>query len=462
MLILILFAGLAQSCEKKDELKGKVDFSIALSEDVLKKSMQNDSINENGDPVQIYDTWHMLVSAISEDGLYVLEDELIPLYAFGSGFMSEKIELETGKYQLVKFMVVAPNGEVIYAAPIEGSAKAFLVNDPLPVDFVIRADQTNHVSPEVLPTGNSNPQEFGYASFGFQVVQPIIVYVMVVDDNPIYMRPSSSIPAILSFSARDGWSHTYKIEAGINKILVKSGYDYFKVLVENPDYPSYSGQINIKELWNSSEDNPVIFYLGQESYNTLTLQPGPDEGKDAMITDLNPMENFGNHPYFEASFITEPVLTVMRTKRSLIDFDLNDLPKSARIESVMLTLTFETPIWDSLWEGLDNYMLIDRQLVLQQIVEPWSEEKVNWDNQPETVSANQVFIPLWDELSTNLRTYDVTSLFVPYQEIAAPNYGMMLKLALDNSYPGGWQFASSDYDIPQMRPRLTIKYSLPV
>lgn len=458
--IVLLTTGFLQSCEEKPELKGKVDFAISISSDDMLKSLHSDSTIIT-DPPEPGDFWHILVTIVSVNGDVILEDEMIPLYSFGSGFVSEKIELKTGEYLLEKFMVIGPYGDVVYAAPLEGSPKAYLVNDPLPIEFGIRPEQVSHISPEVLPVGNSNPGEFGYASFSFNVVRPILAYVMAVDDNPLYMRPSVVIPAEMTLYAKDGWSYSYKLRAGVNKILVKSGYEIFKVIVKNPDYPPYEGEIRAKELMNSSEDNPVIFNLANNQPMRLVLQPGADRGKDAMITDLNPERNFGNHPYFEASFITEDVLTVMRTKSSLIQFNLNELPKSARIQKVLLTLAFENMIWDTLWEGLDNYMIIDQQLVLQQIVEPWEEYKVTWNNQPETIEANQVFIPIWDEYSSNFRTYDVTSLFVPYQEIAAPNYGMMLKIAHENYYPGGWQFVSSDYHIKEMLPKLTIMYTLP-
>lgn len=458
-ILLILSMGMIQSCEEKPEMKGKVDFSVLLSDGTLKSAL-SDSIDDNGNYIDSTLSWHLLVSIISVDGSVVLEDEIIPLYAFGSGFVSEKIELRTGEYLLEKFMVIGPQGDVIYAAPVEGSPKAYLVNDPLPVEFAVRPNQVSHVSPEVLYVGNSNPGEFGYASFSFTVVKPVIAYVMAVDDNPLYERPSVVIPAVMTLYAPDGWTHTYKLRAGVNQILVKSGYEYFKVIVENPDYRPYEGEIRTKQLMNSTEDNPVIFNLYQSAEMMLVLQPGPDRGKDAMITDLNNNVNYGDHPFFEASFLSEPILTVMRTKQSLIQFNVNDLPKGARITKVTLTLWFESILWDTLYSDLDNTLFADQMLVLQQIVEPWEEHEVTWENQPSTIEANQVFIPMWDALSANVRTYDVTSLFVPMQEIAAPNYGMMFKIYGDNPYPGGKQFLSSDFDIPEMRPKLTVYYTI--
>ena len=84
-----------------------------------------------------------------------------------------------------------------------------------------------------------------------------------------------------------------------------------------------------RELAATSRDNPLILKIPYDSggWKVLTLQPGPDAGKDAMISNLEPDRNFGSHKSFEATFITEPVLTVMRSNNSLIWFDLNALPK---------------------------------------------------------------------------------------------------------------------------------------
>jgi hypothetical protein len=96
--------------------------------------------------------------------------------------------------------------------------------------------------------------------------------------------------------------------------------------------------------------------------------------------------------------------------------------------------------------------------VLQQIIEPWEEGKVTWNTQPKTIEANQVFISPFIR-NVNFIIVDVTSLFVPVQEVAAANYGMLFKLWPTEKFPG-FRFASGDYPDPTMRPRLTIYYTL--
>jgi len=100
--------------------------------------------------------------------------------------------------------------------------------------------------------------------------------------------------------------------------------------------------------------------------------------------------------------------------------------------------------------------------VLQQIVEPWEENKVTWNNQPKTVEINQVYISPFI-LNVNFITVDVTPLYVPSattDNVAYPNYGMFLRLWPREWVPG-FRFGSSDNTDARLRPELTVYYTLP-
>jgi hypothetical protein len=184
-----------------------------------------------------------------------------------------------------------------------------------------------------------------------------------------------------------------------------------------------------------------------------------------MISNLNPDKNFGDYKYFEATFLSEPVLTVMRSNRSLIGFNLDTLPKSAVIKKVILGLAYDLPIpFDSTYittntgpvSGIAWY-----GAVLQQVVEPWEESKVTWNTQPKTIEMNQVYISPFIR-NTNIIQVDVTNLFVnPATTDGAlyPNYGMLFKTWPADRFPG-FRFASGDYPVATMRPKLTIYYTL--
>jgi hypothetical protein len=182
-----------------------------------------------------------------------------------------------------------------------------------------------------------------------------------------------------------------------------------------------------------------------------------------MVSNLNPDKNYGDYKYFEATYLSESVLTVMRSNRSLIAFNLDTLPKSAVIKKVLLTLRYDLPIpFDSTYYTTNTSPvagIVWYGAVLQQIVEPWEENKVTWNNQPKTIETNQVYIAPFIR-NSNMITVDVTKLFVQPSatDIAAyPNYGMLFRTWPVDRFPG-FRFASSDYADASMRPMLTIYY----
>jgi hypothetical protein len=404
-----------------------------------------------------------MVSIEDMEGNSVISDSLIPVYAFGTGFTSENVELQTGDYNLTKFLVINPSGTVIYAAPIEGSPLAYLVNDPLPLNFSIRADQVTTVAPEVLLVGDQTPGQFGYASFGMQIIKPLGFWTICILDCPMCMSPTQLTTAKLTVYANNGWHYTFKLEPAVNHLIIRGGSEIYYFVLEKEGYLPQKLQFTSKQLIETTKENPLVLKIPWDSnqWKTLVLQPGPEDGKDAMISNLEADKNFGDYKYFEATYLSESVLTVMRSNRSLIWFNLNSLPKSAIIIKVALQLWYDLPV------PFDPVYLIDIDPttglcrfggVLQQIVEPWEEFKVTWNTQPKTIMANQVFISPFN-INANVITVDVTTLFVPANDKNALNYGMLFKLWPTEKFPG-FRFASSDFPDATMRPKLTIYYIL--
>lgn len=448
---------LIPSCEKREfgyNGTGKAEFLLNIP-DGISESLKGSS--EEGIP-----SYHIMISVEDTEGNAVLTDFLIPVYAFGTGFTSENVELKTGEYNLTKFLVLNPSGEVIFATPVEGAPLAYLVNDPLPIFFKILADQVTRVTPEVLVVGDQPPSQFGYASFGMQIVKPLDFWTVCILDCPVCLSPVQYTTAKLTIFAENRWHYTFKLEASLNHLIIRGGSDVYRFILEKEGYASQTMSFTARELIAASKENPLILKIPMEDqWNKLVLQPGPEAGKDAMISNLDPDKNFGDHSYFEATFLSEPVLTVMRSNRSLIWFNMNELPKSAIIKKVTLQLTYDLPVpfdatfltdsdpaTSSLWYGA----------VLQQIVEPWEEDKVTWNTQPKTITTNQVYIPPFIR-NVNFIVVDVTRLFVPLNDVSTGNYGMLFKLWPTERFPG-FRFGSSDYPEAVMRPKLTIYYTI--
>lgn len=460
LMLAVANATILSSCENRlnqTGLKGNAEFSVALPADNGTKS--------GGDSVTA--SYQILASVEDLAGNDVFTDKLIPLYVFGTGFVSESIEIEAGEYRLTKFMIINMSGEVVYAAPLEGSTLAYLSEKPLPVNFNILPNQVTRILPEVLAVGSQTPDKFGYASFGVQIIKPVNLWAMCVLDPGILMPPVTITTAKLTVYAPDGWHYTFNLEAAANHLIIRGGYDSYTLVLEKDGYLPQKLQFSATEIMATTKENPLVLTIPWSSrYNQIIFQPGPEKGKDAMVSNLNPDKNYGDYKYFEATYLSEQVLTVMRSNRSLIQFNLDTLPKSAIIKKVMLTLRYDLPIpFDSIYyttntgpaAGIAWY-----GAVLQQIVEPWEENKVTWNNQPKTTEANQVYIAPFIRNSNQIEV-DVTKLFVQSatsDAAAYPNYGMLFKTWPAERFPG-FRFASSDYADATMRPRLAVYYTLP-
>lgn len=462
--VLILLAVFTfSSCEKNSDntSKGTAKFSIAS----IDESIQAKSANLSNDSALV--SYHLIVSVEDTEGNPVLTDELIPVYMFGTGFISDEVEMASGDYILTKFMVINPAGEVILATPIEGSPLAYLVDDPLPIAFSIVAGTATMIAPELLLVGDYDPGDFGYISFGGQIIKPLGFFVMAVIDNPLSMSPIQlPTAADLTVYADNNWHYKFSLEANINHVLIRGWSEIYIFLLEKDGYLPQKFYFTARQLASTSKDNPLVLKIPYDSgsWKVLALQPGPDAGKDAMISNLEPDTNFGGWKFFEATFITEPVLTVMRSNNSLIWFDLNALPKSAIIKKVTLRLIYDLPlVWDStIFFPGNNGGIEWCGGVLQKVVEPWEEDKVTWNNQPKTVEVSQVYISPFI-LNANFITVDVTQIYVSSattDNVEYPNYGMFFSLWPREWVPG-FRFGSSDNADASLRPELTVYYTLP-
>ncbi|NOQ26616.1 MAG: DUF4458 domain-containing protein, partial [Bacteroidales bacterium] len=118
---ILIAVGVFFSCQEEEiQIKGEITFNIGkLTQANLKSLNDLDSAD------------HVLVTITDELGnptdytLYKLE-----LIKFGDDFLTEKIALNIGNYQVTEFYVLDKDDNVIYASPMELSVLAQNVDDP--------------------------------------------------------------------------------------------------------------------------------------------------------------------------------------------------------------------------------------------------------------------------------------------------------------------------------------------
>jgi len=182
------------------------------------------------------------------------------------------------------------------------------------------------------------------------------------------------------------------------------------------------------------------------SQETIILQPGPAEGKDAMVRTLNPYQNWGdNEDLFVAAWTYNGDFGITRI---VFNFDLSIIPDSSEIENAYLSLYYN-PTCGHEGHGGSNESYLSR------ITSPWEENTVNWNNQPDITIQNQVLLPSSTSPDQDYINIDVTSLVIDMINNEENSHGFMLQLLNEDVYRS-LIFASSDHPIENLHPKLEI------
>jgi hypothetical protein len=452
ILLAAVTAGLF-TCDKPTEEKaeGRIEFGMALNltgQDL--KSGQDDSAR--------VENLAVIVTLGNHSGELVLNNERLELYNFGGKYVTKEIKLRIGSYKLLKFMVIDDKGNVRFAAPIYNAPLAYLVKHPLPIRAEVEKDKVTRLIPEVLPVDNTTPPEaFGYISFGFNVVHTLEFFIAAYIDDPRIMAPTMPTAAMLTVRISTGWSHSFKLEPKINRITVPLVREKYMLIVRKEGFQPQILEKSYKELLEATREHPILVPLKKE--HIVILRPGPEKGKDATIFLSKPDQNFGIHPYFEAA--SSPPYVIhdhVEASRSLIMFNLKELPKNARIGKAFLSLYYKTPYF---YEGIDERYMSENLAVFQKIITPWEEHEVTWNKQPETTEVNQVFLKPMPWISANFYTIDVTAIIQDLRNHPEDLHGIMFRLIKEKNV-SGFIFGSSDHPEKEMHPTLRLHMLLPV
>ncbi|MGB6370773.1 MAG: DNRLRE domain-containing protein [Atribacterota bacterium] len=188
--------------------------------------------------------------------------------------------------------------------------------------------------------------------------------------------------------------------------------------------------------------NPLLTFA---STQYITLQPGPTEGKDALVSNLFTESNYGSSEIIDAGTFASGT-----TVRSYIQFDLSSVSENARVIDADLRLyQYGTP-------GTEN-CIID----LHKVTSGWQEGTVDWSSQPNYSTET--------EYSTNItagaatwKLWDIDTLVQAWLDGTVTNYGMALLVTDETTLDTIVYFHSSDYTTDTTkRPKLEIDYYIP-
>jgi hypothetical protein len=263
------------SCkEKKNEniKPGQVEF--AFSAKALKSSLKS----ENSDTITGL-TW-VVYTIEDASGNVIKNSEKIELYNMNGDYISKPISLVKGSYKLTRFMLLSWDNKILYASPVKGSPKAYLVQTPLPILFNVQNDEVTKLSPEVLSSIGCSPEDFGYATFGFEVANTFdfLIGVFVYNDLvknyeltsatiTITSGTASIIPGVqLNAKQNDplGLVSAYDSIGVTNKITLPSNYNNYTLVISKVGYKTFSQTYtkeDLKQHLRSVDKGPLVVAL---------------------------------------------------------------------------------------------------------------------------------------------------------------------------------------------------------
>lgn len=242
--------------------KGSVQFSFGESNSLKILGKANQSATA------------VLVTVTDSKGANVFQLKKIDLVSFGGVFITQPIELTVGDYQVTEFVVVDETNVALYASPKVGSSMASVVSKPLPVPLSVQKDNVSNLKLEVVKVDNNVPEDFGYVSFKFDIIEAIdfMIAVSIYNTEKQGFELTESELEITYDSLS---LYQEKIPALTNIIGIRNEGDstVYELKVSKAGYKTQIKQLTLDEL-KSYKSKPVIFVLeeGQpEEQNNYVL-----------------------------------------------------------------------------------------------------------------------------------------------------------------------------------------------
>ena len=236
VLVLLFFLPACKNADNIDlPVKQNISFSFEQKEvQILSSAIQKVAASKT-------DARYVVVTIENSTGTKIYDAKKLELYNFNGSFISESLSLDVADYKLTSFLVLDVNNTVIYSTPLEGSALASQIIDPLPISFTVSKDQVAKITPEVLTSAGVPVTDFGYASFDFDVMVPFRISVQIYDAASASWGSTIANISVVGINTKVGTlgdASLYKgtITKGTNIIGIKDGYPYYGISISKDSY----------------------------------------------------------------------------------------------------------------------------------------------------------------------------------------------------------------------------------
>lgn len=241
--------------------KGSIQFSFGESTQLKSLGKTNETASA------------VLVTLTDSKGSNVFQLKKIDLVSFGGVYITQPIELSVGDYLVTEFVVIDQSNTALYASPKVGSPLASVVSKPLPIELNIQKDQVSNLKLEVVKVDDSVPEDFGYISFKFDIIETIdfLIAVSVYNSEKQGFELTESVLEV-TYNTKSLYSET--IPSLTNHVIIKNEGDstVYELKISKTGYMAQTKQFTLDEL-KSFKSKPIIFVLeeGQEAQNNFVL-----------------------------------------------------------------------------------------------------------------------------------------------------------------------------------------------
>lgn len=201
----------------------------------------------------------------------------------------------------------------------------------------------------------------------------------------------------------------------------------------------------------------VVMLISSCSVKRLSVTPVGSERGDAVFGLIVPNNNYGKIEDIHIYSWTQG--GELNINRVLIDFNLDKIPTTAKIDKATLSLYFNTTsAYDKIIDKTGNQG--QDSIVIRRVISDWNENYVTWNRQPETTEENQVVILRLENPRADYINIDITSITQDIVSNEADNrYGIMVKLYNEKPYNVVF-FSSGNHPNAELHPKLNISYSV--
>lgn len=204
----------------------------------------------------------LLLSVTDPEGNPIFTFKKVKLLTFGSSVITEPVELPHGSYKVSDFILVDENENAIYATPKKNSPLSAAVTTALPFYFRVSRDKVNNVTMDVIDATSIDPEEFGYASFNLNVVNPLRLSVFVADEGGVQLTD-----AVALFVHPMGGTIQYELDAKVNVLnFTGDTQATYSLKVFKAGYEPYVVDFN----YSTSGPEPVKVILARQETHTFS------------------------------------------------------------------------------------------------------------------------------------------------------------------------------------------------